>query len=86
MKLYILTRKDGPQCEGVHGFVVRACSPRAARNIAMKRTGDNFGNCIWRSPRHSSCKELKLEGIEGILLDGYQPRNCRKVSQHACKR
>ncbi len=84
MKLFLLQRYDPDSLnyDDAAGFVIRAETPHAAREIiATEIAVDNFGESMdhlqwpgnegsefWRNRDKSTCTELKPEGAAGVIL------------------
>lgn len=72
MKLYHLYRldEDKESVDEAHAFIVRARSPKRARQIAQDNAGDeiNFLEDFWLDKTNVSCEELKIEGKERLIL------------------
>lgn len=69
MKLYLLKRmpEDGWYDEA-NGFVVRAKSPRAARELAAEQCGDE-GRGTWLNASTSTCMYLTdKNGTAGVIM------------------
>lgn len=72
MKLWLLKRRPGEgYYDEAQGFVVRATSPRAARNLASQHAGDE-GAETWLQPKYASCTEVRLDGTETIVLRDFR--------------
>lgn len=71
MKLYILEPKSEapwtPWYDKCFCFICRTSSAKAARRIAADNAADE-GFKVWLSPKYSSCKELKAEGEEELII------------------
>lgn len=48
-------------------LVVRATCITCARSVAAGAAGAE-GTAVWRDPERSTCKEVKQEGINGVVL------------------
>lgn len=48
-------------------MVVRAACVTCARSVAAGAAGAE-GTAVWRDPERSTCKEVKQEGINGVVL------------------
>lgn len=48
-------------------MVVRAACITCARSVAAGAAGAE-GPAVWRDPERSTCKEVKQEGINGVVL------------------
>jgi len=72
MNLYILKRKHIPDyCyDMAESFIVRAKSPKNARRICSNNAGDEGAN-IWLFAKHSTCRKLKADGKEEMLIREY---------------
>ena len=59
-----------PWYDRAFGFVVRAKSPTMARKIADENAGDEnrIAGHPWLYPAMSSCKVLRADGPEGLIL------------------
>lgn len=75
MKLWLLRPQPNssiwePWYDKAFGFVVRAETESAARQLAHQEGGDeNRGERNpWLYPQHSTCKEITSEGEPGIVL------------------
>lgn len=71
-RLYILKRLEEASYDEVQGFIVRANSARAARELIYNsptlRTGDE-GRQTWLNSKLTSCRTLKAEGgLPGIVM------------------
>lgn len=68
-KLWLLRLNNavGPKYDIAQGFVVRAGSPKEARKLASAEAGDE-GADVWLSAERSSCKVLKQDGRQGVIL------------------
>ncbi len=84
MKLYILKRpEDDVYHDENAGFVVRAPSPHRARKLATEMGGDEVisrldaatgkreVNSPWEDTKKSTCKVLKEDGPEGVVLEDF---------------
>lgn len=82
MNLYLLKPVDPgagpwkPWFDKTFGFVVRAGSPERARKIADENAGDEnresgFYGHPWLDPALSSCKVLRQDGPEGLILQDF---------------
>jgi hypothetical protein len=84
VKLWLLRRieEEGPTWDAANGFVVRAPTPRSARELVAERQlgsrdpdwwnlfqvyGDEGREC-WLDPKRSSCTQLKPEGPLKVIL------------------
>lgn len=69
MRLWIILRPDEepPAYDVANGFVVRAESESAAREIASKNSGDE-GRSVWLDPEKTTCVELMADGEPGCIL------------------
>ena len=68
MNLFILKSKRGHQYyDEMRGCVVAAYSHKDARNRAAKAAGDE-GQALWKDPKHSTCKALKVGKRPGIII------------------
>lgn len=54
------------QCDTC-ALVVRAACVTCARAVAAGAAGVE-GTAVWRDPERSTCKEVKQEGINGVVL------------------
>jgi hypothetical protein len=54
------------------GFVVRARSEDAARNLSASKCGDE-GPDAWLSSKSSTCVELQADGPEEVVMENYNP-------------
>ena len=69
MKLYVLQRFEVSYDEA-DTFVIRAASPRAARRVASQHCGDE-GPEPWMDVKESSCKELRSDGEQKVIIRDY---------------
>ena len=67
MKLYVLRRIDEASYDEARAMVVRAKNSRMARKIASGHRGDE-GCDVWLNPVKTSCKELKVDGPEEMIV------------------
>lgn len=67
MELYILDRKGERGYDQNEAIVVRAISPKQARQIANDNCGDEGGK-VWLSPKDSTCKVLSRHGKIGKII------------------
>jgi len=72
MKLWILNRAEEAGYDEARGFVVRASSAVNARRLASAQAGDEEP-ATWTDPKRSTCRELKSDGISGVVM--YDFRN-----------
>ena len=70
MELYLLTNTEETGWDENAGFVIREESAVAARKIAAQKAGDE-GAELWLDVKKSSCKTLKQEGTEGMILQDF---------------
>ena len=70
MKLYVLRRLDPARPGECRAFVVRAENSKKARNLAsLYRGGEGSG--VWVDPNETSCKQLKADGVEEMIVQDY---------------
>jgi hypothetical protein len=76
MNLWILRPVDESRApwrrwyDRMFGFVIRARSEDAARNLAASSCGHE-GPEAWLSSRSSTCLELKEDGPEEVVMENY---------------
>jgi len=70
MNLYYLERKDACGYDESLGFVVRAETPRHARELCSKQAGDE-GAAAWLSTTRTSCRHLDDAGSPKIILRSF---------------
>lgn len=78
MKLWLLKARDDlpvgddpwdPWYDRVHGYVIRAPSEAAARQMAQKSGKEETRSAtVWLDPVYSTCTALEAEGEEEIVL------------------
>ena len=56
--------------DSYHGFVVRAVSAAAARQVAARAHGDE-GPIAWLEAQWSSCEQLLEVGVEEVVIGDY---------------
>lgn len=62
-QIYLLRMTEHPPV----ALVVRAACITCARAVAAGAAGAE-GTAVWRDPERSTCKEVKQEGINGVVL------------------
>jgi len=85
MRLYILRAIESnndqeqgpwnPWYDKYFGFVIRAKNPNSARKLAHSNAGDEkfFGDdSVWLNKNYTSCKELKSEGEEDLIIEDFR--------------
>jgi hypothetical protein len=69
--LFILKRVTKVHYDENESFVIRARSHVHARKIASQWNGDE-GSETWLNPQLSSCKQLKNDGVYGVVIRNYK--------------
>jgi hypothetical protein len=70
MKLYILKQIEDWDYSELMSIVVWALNASKARKIAASVCGSE-GTYVWLSPKHSTCRQLKSDGMEGAVICNY---------------
>ena len=73
MKLYILQAVNewDPWYDTAMAFVVRAKSPKAARELASRDAGEE-GSGVWLDSTLTSCRCLSERGVAKVLIRDYR--------------
>ena len=73
MKLWLLSRDENKgNYDEYIGFVIRAESEQAAREIAVKKVRIyREPDTRWLNSEYAACTEITLDGDEGIILDSF---------------
>lgn len=66
-KLYILERNGAVGYDEAAAVIVRARSPQAARSLAAQAAKNERAH-VWQSTVGATCRELRAEGDEEIIL------------------
>lgn len=75
MKLWLLTRVKGaatwrePLYDAFDGHAIRAATEDRARELANQKAADE--GRIWLDPEKTLCRELTVDGPEGIVLSDF---------------
>jgi hypothetical protein len=69
MNLYLLQRIGAVDYDEAVAFVIRAMSPKAAREVAAEATETEGAN-VWTDPRYSTVELLAshVKGAAGVVL------------------